>query len=72
MKMTKSKELKEKIDHLSPGELHDLDVFINQLVRRGSGKRKTLSQRWAGELKEFRGEFTSVELQKKSLEWRKG
>lgn len=33
-------------------------------------KRKYLRMDWAGGLKEFRGQYTSLELQKKALEWR--
>ncbi len=33
-------------------------------------KRKYLPMDWAGGLKEFRGQYTSLELQKKALEWR--
>ena len=29
-----------------------------------------LQQYWAGGLRRFRGKYTSIELQKKSLEWR--
>lgn len=33
-------------------------------------KSKTLDQSWAGALKEYKNKFTSLELQKKALEWR--
>lgn len=33
-------------------------------------KGKKLSQNWAGALKEYRSQYTSLELQKKALEWR--
>ena len=33
-------------------------------------KSSTLRQDWAGGLSEFRDQYTSIELQKKALEWR--
>jgi hypothetical protein len=49
----------------------ELDSFLDKLLkkeeRRGTGK---LKQDWAGALKEFKTEFTSLELQKKALDWR--
>ncbi|MGD0009988.1 MAG: DUF2281 domain-containing protein [Terriglobia bacterium] len=33
-------------------------------------KRSKLRMNWAGGLSEFREQFTSLELQKKALEWR--
>jgi hypothetical protein len=38
--------------------------------KTGKGQKKYLSQTWAGGLKEFRNQYTSLELQKKALEWR--
>ncbi len=33
-------------------------------------KRKMVKQGWAGALREFKGQFTSLALQKKAQEWR--
>ncbi|MDQ1355264.1 MAG: hypothetical protein QG657_5574 [Acidobacteriota bacterium] len=33
-------------------------------------KKKKLSQNWANSLSDFRSQYTSLELQKKALEWR--
>jgi hypothetical protein len=33
-------------------------------------RRSKLQMNWAGGLSEFHGQFTSLELQKKALEWR--
>ena len=68
--MTKLKELHSKIDTLSPKEINDLDILI-ALLKSSRSKDVRLQQKWAGGLKEFRDTYTSVELQKQSLEWRK-
>lgn len=43
--------------------------YIDELTRNKKKKRNKLRLRWAGGLKEYKNQFTSVELQKKSLEW---
>jgi hypothetical protein len=71
--MTKSKEIKAKIDRLSPGAINDLDLFVDSLINRSAiASNRTLKQKWAGGLKGFRKYYSSLELQKKALEWRKG
>ena len=40
--------------------------LLDTKVRR---KQKNLRMTWAGALREFRDQFTSLELQKKPLEW---
>jgi len=37
--------------------------------KRAKPKRRRLRLNWAGGLKEFRDQYTSLELQKKSLDW---
>lgn len=70
--MTKSRELKSKIDHLSPGAINDLDLFVESLLNKSKALRKgKLRQNWAGAIKSYKKEFTSLELQKKALEWRR-
>lgn len=49
-------------------EVRDFAEFLLQRHRRKSGV--TLQQDWAGSLKRYRDQFTSLELQKKALEWR--
>lgn len=68
--MTKLMELKSKIEKLSPGAIKDLDLFVESFLKSKSDSKK-LQQNWAGGLKTFRKQFTSLELQKKALEWRK-
>ena len=56
--------LEELIREL-PHELQD-EVRLERRVRR---RQKYLSMTWAGALREFRDQFTSLELQKRALEW---
>lgn len=45
--------------------------FVEFLLRKQRNKvSKKLKQDWAGALKEYREQYTSLELQKKALEWR--
>jgi hypothetical protein len=37
--------------------------------KRALPKKRKLRLDWAGSLKEFRDQYTSLELQKKSLDW---
>ena len=64
------KKIDELIEQLSP-ELQDkvFDFAQFLLKTKIQPKQKKLRMSWAGGLKEFRNEFTSMELQKKSLEW---
>jgi hypothetical protein len=64
------KPLEEMIKELPPElqqEVRDFAEFLLETkVRR---KQKKLRMTWAGGLREFRDQFTSLELQKKALEW---
>ncbi len=48
-------------------EVFDFVEFLKEKkIRR---RQKKLRMTWAGALKEFREQFTSLELQKKAIEW---
>jgi len=49
-------------------EVKEFVEFLLEKQREKAGKK--LRQDWAGALKEFRDKYTSLELQKKALEWR--
>lgn len=54
-----------------PSELKHRKVEIIILPAEKRGKRKKrLSQDWANSLSDYRTQYTSLELQKKALEWR--
>ena len=54
--------------------LHDqaeVKNFVELLMqKRRKGKAKKLKQEWAGGIVKFKKKYTSLELQKKALEWR--
>ena len=62
--------LEELIGSLPPElrqEVRDFAEFL--LERKAPRKQNKLRLTWAGALREFRDQFTSLELQKKALEW---
>jgi len=62
---------KELFDKLPPELKKEVEDYIEFLLNRRAKKPgKKLSQSWAEGLKEFKDQFTSLELQKKTLEWR--
>jgi mRNA-degrading endonuclease RelE of RelBE toxin-antitoxin system len=63
--------LKEYLEKLPPElqkEVKDFVEFLLEKRVKKSGKRLNLN--WAGALKDYRDKYTSLELQKKALEWR--
>ena len=61
--------LSETIDNLPPDIQQKVFDYIDELTKDRKKKRKKLNLNWAGGLKEYKDQFTSLELQKKSLEW---
>jgi uncharacterized protein DUF2281 len=64
------KTLEELMRELPPElqqEVHDFAKFLFET--RVRPKHRKLSLNWAGALAEFRDQFTSLDLQKKALEW---
>ncbi|GLI53728.1 DUF2281 domain-containing protein [Thermodesulfovibrio yellowstonii] len=62
--------LKEKIEKLPPELKQEVIDFIDFLLEKRK-KRTTgkLTLSWKGKLKEYRDQYTSLELQKKAMEW---
>ena len=62
--------IEQLIKELTPElqqEVRDFAQFLlDTKIRR---KQRKLRMTWAGALREFRDQFTSLELQKKALEW---
>ena len=58
-----TKELPEELQ----SEVRDFARFLRE--SRVPRPRRKLRQDWAGGLREFRDKYTSLELQKKALEW---
>ena len=68
---TESKPLEQLLKELPPEAQAEVREFVESVIRKR--KRQTnghLRQSWAGALEDYREQFTSLELQKKSLEWR--
>ena len=68
MKLMESiEELMEKLPPDLQQEVRDFAQFL--VEKKAKPKRRKLRLTWAGGLREFRDQYSSLELQKKSLEW---
>ncbi|RLC60976.1 MAG: hypothetical protein DRI80_09820 [Chloroflexota bacterium] len=68
---TSTRPIEELVGELPPGvqaEVRDFVEFLLEKRRRKS--RDRLRQDWAGALRDYRHQYTSLELQQKALEWR--
>jgi hypothetical protein len=68
---TEIKPLDQLLKELSPESQAEVREFVESLVKKR--QRQTnghVRQTWAGALEDCRQQFTSLELQKKSLDWR--
>ena len=61
-------ELIEQLPLDAQVEVRDFAEFL--LHKRKPKTHKPLRQQWAGTLRDYRTQYTSLELQKKALEWR--
>ena len=63
--------LEKLIRGLPPDLKQEVEDFIQFLLSKRAKKEGTrLRQNWGGALKEFRQQYSALELQKKTLEWR--
>ena len=63
--------IQELLRTLSPELQREVEDFVQFLFEKRTLKRGgTLRQQWAGALREYRDQYTAIELQKKALEWR--
>jgi len=68
--MAKEERIEELIRALPADLKRELADFAEFLLKKHAARRKKrLSLDWAGGLREYRNQYTSLELQKKSLEW---
>lgn len=64
------KSLEELIKELPPQLQNEVREYAQYLVdTKVKPKRKYLRMDWAGGLREYRDQFTSLQLQKQALEW---
>jgi mRNA-degrading endonuclease RelE of RelBE toxin-antitoxin system len=69
--MSVDKSLLEKLEKLPAEKRQEVEKFVEALLNKQKPKTKAkLRQDWAGALRDYRGQYTSLELQKKALEWR--
>ena len=66
------KSLDELVHELPPDKQREVRDFAESLLREQDRppQRRRLRLPWAGGLREYRDQYTSLELQKKALEWR--
>jgi hypothetical protein len=65
--------IEERIKKLPPELQREVEDFVNFLIEKKVRKHGgMLRQDWAGALKDYRNQYTSLELPKKALEWRGG
>lgn len=62
------RELMAKLSSQHPQEVLDFAQYLAE-KKKSRPKRKKLRFDWAGGLAEFKENYTSLELQKKSLDW---
>ena len=63
------RSLDEIVRELPPESQAKVREFVGSL-QRTSGQARKLEQNWAGALSDYREKYTSIELQRKSLDWR--
>ena len=68
---TEIKPLEQLVKELPPESRAEVRDFVESLLEKQRHKSAGhLRQTWAGALEDYRERFTSLELQKKSLDWR--
>ena len=68
---TETETLDQLLKELPPESQAEVRLFVESLIKKRRRKSNGhLRQSWAGALEDYRDQFTSLELQKKSLDWR--
>lgn len=64
--------IKELVEKLPPDLQQEVKDFVEFLLKKRATEKpkKKLRLDWAGALRDYRDQYTSLELQKKALEWR--
>ena len=64
--------IEEAVRQLPPNIRVNVQIFIDSLMeKRREHPVKPLCQDWAGGFSKFKSQYTSIDLQKKALEWRR-
>jgi len=65
------KPLPELVQELPPPAQRVVRAFVEFLLMKHAPKAgRKLRQDWAGVLRDYRDQYTALELQRKALEWR--
>jgi mRNA-degrading endonuclease RelE of RelBE toxin-antitoxin system len=65
------RSLEEIVRDLPPDAQAKVRQFVETLLENTRDRaKKKFKQNWAGALSDYREEYTSLQLQQKSLEWR--
>jgi hypothetical protein len=65
------RSLEEIVRDLPPDSQAKVREFVERLLQTTDRRpQKRLKQNWAGALRDYREQYTSLELQKKALDWR--
>jgi hypothetical protein len=68
---TEIKPLDQLLRELPPESQAEVRDFVESLIKKRQRKSSEhLRQNWAGGLEDYREQFSSLELQKESLDWR--
>jgi hypothetical protein len=67
---TATNPLEELVRELPPDILAQVCDFAEFLLAKRKRRTKTLRQDWAGALREYRQQYTSLDLQRQALDWR--
>ena len=62
-------QIRDLVAKLSSQHQQEVLDFAQYLAKKSKSKRKKLRLDWAGGLAEFNESYTSLEMQKKSLDW---
>lgn len=66
-----TKPLSELVEELPPDAQREVRDFVESLIsKHGLASGRKLSQDWAGALRDYRDQYSALELQKKALGWR--
>ena len=69
--MNDVKTLEELVKELPPHLRQEAEDFVRFLLEKRATKYgRRLQQDWAGALREYRQQYSALELQRKALEWR--
>ncbi len=66
---TIEQKIKQLPQHLRQEVMDFIDFLLTKKVPKNKKKKKPRLD-WLGGLKEYRDQYTALELQKKALEWR--